>query len=86
LSDCFITAALLLLGFDDGIDGGRLLPCMMHGAFWICADAAQLALLAAFGDDGLGGELARLVLRPIALLRVGWLLGVNLNVLVARDH
>ena len=44
-----------------------------------------LALLAAFGDDGLGGELAGLVLRPIALLLVGRLLAANLDVLVARD-
>ena len=41
---------------------------MVDGAFGIGADFAYFALLAAFGDDGLGGELAGLVLRPVALV------------------
>jgi hypothetical protein len=38
---------------------------VMNGAIRIRADAVQLAFFAAFSDDGLGGELAGLVLRPI---------------------
>jgi len=58
---------------------------MVHGAFGVCADAAEFALLAAFSDDCLGGEFARFVLRPIPLLLIAWFVVANLNVLVAGN-
>ena len=85
IRQCFLAAAPLLFGIDASISGNvrPLLLGMVHGAFGICADAPQLALFAALGDNGLGGELAGLVLRPVALLLIGWFVVANLNILVA---
>ena len=48
---------------------------MMHRAICLGANRASFAPLAAFGDNGLGGVLARLELRPGGLLfRPGLLL------------
>src|SRR5208282_5385368 len=88
LGECFLAAALLLFGIDARIGGNvrPLLLGMVHGAFGIRADAPQLALFAALGNDSLGCEFAGLVLRPVALLLVGRLVVANLNVLVAGHH
>lgn len=57
---------------------------MMDGASWIRAHRLHGADAAAFSDDGLGGELAHLVLRPLGIVLAGRL--VNLGVLVAWEY
>jgi hypothetical protein len=56
---------------------------MMHQAGWLRAYLANLALVDAFGDDGFGGELARLEFRPGRLFFAGGLVGTNFDVPVA---
>ena len=68
LGDGFLAAALLLFGLDGRIGSGLLLVRVMNGAIWIRTNPLGFALLAAFRHNGLGRELAGLVLRPIALL------------------
>ena len=58
---------------------------MMHRAGWLGADLAQLALVDALGNDGLGGVLAGLELRSCGLFFGGGLLGPDFGVLVARQ-
>ena len=58
---------------------------MVNEAIGIGADLAEFSLLAALGDDGICGVLARLVLRPLGFfggVRPFW---PNLYVLVARN-
>jgi hypothetical protein len=56
----------------------------MDGAGGISADPMDFALAVAVCDDGLGGELAHLVLRPLRLLLVLRLLRRDGNVLATR--
>jgi hypothetical protein len=57
----------------------------MHRAICLGANLAEFALLDAFGDNGLGGVLARLELRAGGLLfRLGLLLP-DFDILVARN-
>ena len=71
LGECFLAAALLLarrstwasaIGWSASWGDA---PGNLAGA-----NLAEFALLAAFGDDGLGGVLARLELRPLRLFFV----------------
>jgi type IV secretory pathway TraG/TraD family ATPase VirD4 len=55
----------------------------MDGAIGLGADLPYFALVEAIRDDGLGGVLARLELRPLRLLRGVGLLRPDLDVLVA---
>ena len=85
LGNGLLAAALLLFCLECRIRRGLLFAGVVDGAFGIGTDGADFAFLRAFGDDGLGGVLAGLVLRPVALLLVRGLLGANLDVLVARQ-
>ena len=62
-----------------------LLLRMMHRAGWIGAHLMDGADVAAFGDDGLGGELAHLELGPLRLFLRLRLVVPNGGVLVARQ-
>jgi len=57
----------------------------MHRAICLGANLAEFALLAAFGDNGLGGVLARLELRPGRLFFRPGLLLPDFDILVARN-
>jgi len=85
LGNGFLAAALLLFCLECRICRGLLLAGVVDGAFGIGTDGADFAFLRALGNDGLGGVLARFVFRPVALLLVRGLLGVNLHELVARQ-
>ena len=63
----------------------RLLLRVVDGAFGIGADLVGRALPLAFGNDGLGGVTAGLVLRPLRLVLVLWLLLPDGDVLAARE-
>jgi hypothetical protein len=79
------SAASVLLGFEAGIGLGWLLGEMVDGTIGLGANLSDFTLLQGFGDDGLGGVLAGLELRPFRLFgRLGFVLP-NLNVLVASD-
>ena len=62
-----------------------LLLRVMDRAFGIGANSLGFALLGAFGDDGLGGVLARLVFRPVALILALRFVLPDFDVLVARN-
>jgi hypothetical protein len=63
-----------------------LLFRMMHRAGGIGADLVDGANVAAFGDDGLGGELAHLELRALRLFFRLRLVVADGNVLVAGER
>jgi len=57
----------------------------MHRAICLSANLSEFALFAAFGDNGLGGVLARLELRAVGLLfRLGLLLP-DFDILISRN-
>jgi hypothetical protein len=82
VGDGLFLALLLLLGLPLLIVAVGLLLRMMHRAGWIGAHLMDGANIAAFGDDGLGGELASLVLRLLSLLLVLRLFILNGGVLL----
>src|SRR5579883_1693320 len=59
---------------------------MMDGASGVCADLMDSADFAAFGDDGLGGEFADLVLGPLGFVFRFWLVVPNRGVLIAGQN
>src|SRR6202011_798713 len=73
-----------LFGFEGSIRAVRLLLRVMNGASGIGADLVDFALAVAIRDDGLGGELAGLVLRPLRLFLVLRLLRRDSDVLATR--
>ena len=85
VGDGLFLALLLLFGLPLLIVAAGLLLGMMHRAGWIGADLVDGADVAAFGDDGLGGELAHLELGPLRLVLRLRLLVPNGGVLVARQ-
>ena len=85
MCECFLAAAPLLVGVAFGIAHGGLLLGVMHRAICLSANLAEFALLAAFGNNGLGSVLARLEFRPFRFLRRVGLLLPDFDVLVARD-
>ena len=76
---------LLLFRFEAGIRLRGLLLGMVNWASRLGADLAKFALVDAVRNDGLGGVLARLELRPFRLLRRVGLLVPDFYVLAARD-
>jgi hypothetical protein len=59
---------------------------MVNWTFRVGEDTPDFALFTAFGDDGLGGELAGLVLRPAFLLLLGRLILPDFDVAIARNR
>ena len=82
IGDGGLAALFDLLRLERGIGTARLLLGVMHRAIGMSADLVHLALLAALGDDGLGGVFARLVLRPLRLFLVFRLLIADGDILV----
>jgi len=80
--------ALLLFGLESGVGVvALLLPLrVMDEELGIGAHAFGFALLGAFGDDGLGRELARLELRALGVLFRSRFLIADRGVLVARQN
>src|ERR1700761_3088812 len=79
--DGFLPPLFLLLSFPLRITGVCLLLRVMNWTIGVSADLAHFAFLGAFGDDGIGGVFAGLVLRPIPLLLR--FIRANLDVLTA---
>ena len=86
VGDGLFLALLLLLGLPLLIVAAGLLLRMMDRAGWIGAHLMDGANVAAFGDDGLGGELAHLELRPLGVVLRLRLVVPNRGVLVARQY
>ena len=86
IGDGLFLALLLLLGLPLLIVAAGWLLRMMDGAGWVGADLVDGANVAAFGDDGLGGELAHLELGPLGLVFRLRLVVPNGGVLVARQY
>ena len=76
----------------SALNCASFVPCavrllrMMDGASGIRADLVHRANLAAFGDDGIGGELAHLELRALGLVVGLRLVVADRGVLVARQY
>ena len=72
LGDGLFAAALLLLCLECRIRRGPLLAGVVNGAIGIRAHLMNGADVAAFGDDGVGGELAHLELRALGIFLLLW--------------
>ena len=86
VGDSLFLALLFLFCLPVLIVAAGCLLGMMHRTGWIRAHLMDGANVAAFGDDGLGNELARLVFRPLGLLFILRLLLLNGGVLVTRQY
>ena len=86
LGNGFFPPPLLLFGLECAVIGRLRLAGMVNRAFEIGADSPDFPLFTALGHDGLGCELAGLVLRPIRLLLLGRLVLPDFNVAIARNR
>ena len=86
LGDGLFAAALLLLCLECRIRRGPLLAGVVNWAIGIRAHLVNGADVAAFGDDGVGGELAHLELRALGIFLLLGLVVADRGVLVARQN
>jgi len=84
LSDGLLAAALLLLCLECRVRRGPFFTGMVDWAFWIRAHLVNGADVAAFGNDGIGGEPAHLELRALCIFLFWGLVVADRGVLVAR--